>query len=110
MRPVDHPGIALALELAERGRALPVDAARAGELQQDDDHEKQPERRAREIREVLRPKTRGSFHRLPPEIPGKPTPSRRVCRNGAEINSYNRGVGFAGPGSTGAAARAFLQA
>ncbi len=59
----DHPGIALALELAEGGRALPVEAARAGELQQDDDYEQQPERRARDIREVLRPKTRGSFHR-----------------------------------------------
>ncbi len=49
----DHPGIALPLELAERGRALPVDPARAGELQQDDDGEQQPERGAREIREVL---------------------------------------------------------
>ena len=49
----DHPGIALPLELAERSRALPVDAARAGELKQDDDREQQPERGAREIREVL---------------------------------------------------------
>ena len=49
----DHPGAALALELAERERALPVDAARAGELKEDDDREQQPERCAREIREVL---------------------------------------------------------
>jgi len=34
---------------------LPVDAARAAELQQDDDREQEPERRAREIRDVLRP-------------------------------------------------------
>jgi len=49
----DHPGAALALELAERCRALPFDPARAGELKEDDDREQQPECGAREIRKML---------------------------------------------------------
>jgi len=49
----DHAELRSRSKLAKRRGALPVDPARAAELQQDDDREQQPERGARKIRKVL---------------------------------------------------------
>src|SRR5258706_3477372 len=59
----DHARVALGLELAKQRRALLLHSPPAEDLRDDDEHEQQPERRAREVVDMLRPEGPAGFHR-----------------------------------------------